>query len=131
MNICQFSNRNRHLVRNRRSRYFVNRTVRKLKLDGEQQRNLNALQAALTAHREYYAENLSNTKAAFDVLIKARSFDRVQATRLLELMNLAHAAHTQELVDSFGDFYDQLGGSQQEVLRAKWLKHVSCNKRFH
>ena len=131
MSICQFSFRNQYPVRNRWSRYFLRRTIRKLKLDAEQQRNLESLQAALTEHREHHAENLTNTKAAIGELIKAQSFDRAQANRLAESMNLTHAAHIQELVSCFGNFYDQLDGTQREVLRTKWSEHTRCNKHFH
>ncbi|MFC1665723.1 hypothetical protein ACFL17_08870 [Pseudomonadota bacterium] len=131
MNSCQCSNRKHTLHNSGLGHYFRSRAIRKLNLDAHQEKALDEFQSVFGRHRTHVAENLKDTRAAISGLFSSSTFDRPQAVQILGSVNLVTASDVEGLVNSFGNFYDQLDESQKKLLREKWLNHRRCNKLFH
>ena len=131
MNICRVSSGKQRLHQRFLGKYFQNRVIRKLNMDAQQERAFDDFQAVFSRYRTPVVDSLNDSRTAIGELISSSSFDRGQAVQILGSVKLAGNSDDEELVNSFGELYDQLSDSQRQVLREKWFKHRRCNSRLH
>jgi periplasmic protein CpxP/Spy len=90
---------------------------RKLDLDATQKAKLEALGNTLQTQRKALVADGSNPRAELQQLIAGPSFDRTQASALLQAKLGAVQLKSPDVINAFGDFYDSLRAEQQTKLR--------------
>jgi Spy/CpxP family protein refolding chaperone len=96
---------------------MVDFASRKLDLDAMQRAKLEALANTLQAQRQALKGDVENPRAELGQLISGPSFDRTQASALLQTKLSAVQLKSPEVINAFGDFYDSLRAEQQAKLR--------------
>lgn len=96
---------------------MVDFASRKLDLDSTQKVKLEALASTLQAQRQALKGEAENPRAELGKLISGPSFDRTQASALLQTKLSAVQLKSPEVINAFGDFYDSLRPEQQAKLR--------------
>ncbi len=90
---------------------------RKLDLDALQKTKLGTLADSVQTQRLALKGSADNPRAELQALISGPSFDRTQASALLQAKIAAVQLKSPELINAFGDFYDSLRPEQQGKLR--------------
>jgi periplasmic protein CpxP/Spy len=128
MGICSFFAR--HFARHcRRSDWAVRRLSCKLKLDDRQKQRLRALLDGLEQLRESVRRSWSSQRQELFKLIGGERFDRNEALRIAQIQTALINESLPQLLDSLGDFYDNLTAEQRGRLRdviAKRMDHCCC-----
>ena len=90
---------------------------RKLDLDANQRAKLDALASTLQSKRATLVPDPANPRAELQALIAGPSFDRTQASALLQAKLATMQTQSPEVINAFGDFFDSLRPEQQAQLR--------------
>lgn len=96
---------------------MVDFASRKLDLDANQKAKLDALASTVQAKRATLVPDPANPRAELQALIAGPSFDRTQASALLQSKLATVQTQSPEVINAFGDFFDSLRPEQQAQLR--------------
>ena len=107
---------------------MVDMASRKLDLDANQRAKLDTLAATLQAKRSALVPDAANPRAELQALIAGPSFDRTQASALLQAKLATVQTQSPDVINAFGDFFDSLRPEQQAEMRDA-LKRVLRHSR--
>jgi len=96
---------------------LVDRAASKLNLDEAQMAKLGTLADQVQAQRKAFIGNAADPRADLQALIAGTTFDRAQATALIEGKVGVVQAQSPAVVAALADFYDSLKPEQQAKLR--------------
>ena len=94
----------------------VDRVARRLELDAEQKKRLDALTTKLQQQRAA-VRGVTDPRSEVRSLVAGEKFDRSKAQALIGEKLAAVNAGSPEVISAFGDFYDSLSPAQQEKVR--------------
>jgi periplasmic protein CpxP/Spy len=97
--------------------HMVDYASRRLSLDDTQKAKLEVLADSLQAQRAALVADSANPRAELQALISGTSFDRTQASALLQTKLSTVQLKSPEVINAFGDFFDSLRPEQQAQLR--------------
>lgn len=110
--------------------WMKQRASEKLSLTDNQQARLETLFQTLTAMRDGMKQSRHETHQELSELLSAPQLDRAQAQALLDERHAAMSAGSQDVLNAFADFSDNLTAEQREEL-AEWIGDFGPHRFRH
>ena len=105
------------------SRWMMRRLTKRLNLSSQQSEKFIYLSNTMHSTHTNINDMRAQRDKLLEPLLQAEQLDRDTALRILRLPQQEFNEHTSDIVNAFGDFYDELQPAQREKLLQLWKKN--------
>lgn len=117
-----------HCCRNWCANRWVKKASKQLKLEKAQEQDLHRFSQKLLEDRQHLSSIKTESREQLIALLKEPTLDRDKAAQVMQ-NHLASIANTgDQMINSFGDFFDSLSREQHQQLQ-KLLQRHDCRQR--